>query len=512
VLDSLFYYNVLMSESSFSRNETAKDQTAAVASKSRKSILLQDITKVFDEQEPTKCNNNKCSSTTGSCYEKIPQSATFFGPHLLPDIKIVRDLEVTKPNLLKRVGDEKLNETLDRIKDRSSASIRGRNNPREVVPFCKQLLTNNQGNQLRSESRSRNPHSHTEAMWKSSPDKGHFNFRKRTSPSFFIQDGINFSNVQQNSRPGMTNKSRQTESQKTSSVTAGQEFGELGLSFDQIVGLESLGFKVSKFLPPWNGLRHRDSHIPPSFDIDNASCYWCETPYHIAYGVAYILRDDAMIVGIEMEWSRRTGNAAVLQLATADTVILIPLRTENPFALKALQVIFRDSWIVKTGVNIEKNLKYLWLRFQIESNSFVELNELLNVSGSQFKSLSTLPKGPITLPVMASLLGFKCWQTQEMRFSDWYSRSLTMKQLRYAARNALVTIRIFWKIILGSRMSKSPNTTEFLIKIRQFVDSVSTRGPISKRHENGQVEPHGFSQELLSHKAQIKTPIGIGHD
>jgi len=503
-LDGRFYYYVLMSESLLSRKKFPKDQKAAVASRTRKPILLQDITKGNDVQKPSECSNVEHKSSAAPSYQKIPDTVSHFGPHLLPNVEILRDLGVRLPNLLNRTDDEKSIKVSKNSIDQSCSSI-----PQKVVHFCEELVTARLEMQPQCVSQFRNSRVHYEAREKSTPWKEHLDFTKHCSPNLLPPDGAKTSNIQKNSEQWITNQSQQSKTLQPSNAER-QKFKELGLSFDQILGLEYLGFNVSRLLPLRKAPRHADCRIPSSFDLDNACCYWCESPQHIAYGVAYIMKDDAMVVGVEIEWSRTSGDVVLLQIATADTVLLVPLRTGSPSAPKALQIIFRDSWIVKTGVNIEKKLKALWVQFQIESNSYVELNDLLQVSSARFKRLSDLHKGLLPLQAIAIFLGFKCWKTPEMNFSDFDRGSLSLKQLRYAAKNALVTIQIFWRIILGSKISKPTNTTDLLLKIRQFVGSACAQGPISERNENIQLEPAGLSHGLLSHQSQIKTQTGIG--
>jgi len=497
-----------MLEVSLIPKEASEMQTATFAGRSRKSNVLKDITTCSDVPRQKESSNTESRSFKTSSFQQIPKSLTHFGPHLLASLKQVRELKLTNSNLENRMSDEEPVKTLKKNIDLSCSSIPARSvPPKKVIPFCEELVTASQRSQSRSVSQFSSPYSPYEAMEQSTPHKGHFDWTKPMSPSSFSQDGSPRSDLQQCRPPWMKNQRQQPDGEPKPSEAAIQEFRTLGLSFDQILGLEYLGFHVSRFLPPAIVPCNHDRRIPPSFDLDGASCYWCESPQHIAYGVAFILKDDARVIGVEMEWSRSSENVALIQIATADIALLIPMSTASLSTPKALQIVFRDPEIVKTGVKIEKNLKALWLNFQIESSSFVELNELLEFSISRFRSLPAHSETPLNLQGIASALGYQSWQTQEMVFSNWDSRPLSWKQLRYAARNALVTIRIFWRIVLGRRVSEPMDTADLQVNIGQFVDSVCTRGPISKRHENVQVKPQGLSFELPSHLQQIITPI-----
>jgi hypothetical protein len=226
--------------------------------------------------------------------------------------------------------------------------------------------------------------------------------------------------------------------------------------------------------------------------------------------VAFILKDDARVIGVEMEFCKGSKSVALIQIATADVVLLIPISNNTFSTLKALHIIFRDPEIVKTGVNIEKNLKVLLENFQIESHSFVELNELIKFSNSEIGSLSDIPNSPLTLQAIATTLGYSSWQTPDMIFSTWQCQSLSWKQLWYAARNALMTIKIYWRIVLGCKFSKPIYSEALPVNIGGFVDSVCTRGSISKRDDNVQWKSHEQSWELPSPLKQIITPCVYG--
>ena len=96
--------------------------------------------------------------------------------------------------------------------------------------------------------------------------------------------------------------------------------------------------------------------------------------------MALIWKEDTRVVGVTVQRNKSSGKVALIQMATADVVLLIPMDANCLSAPKALRIIFQDPEIFKTGVQIEKNLRALWVDFQIESNSFVELNELLELS------------------------------------------------------------------------------------------------------------------------------------
>jgi len=124
------------------------------------------------------------------------------------------------------------------------------------------------------------------------------------------------------------------------------------------MGLEYLGVHVSKFLPRADVSAWQDPRIPPSYDVDGASCYLCETREHVAYGVAFLLKGDVRVVGVEIQRNKNS-KVALIQIATVDVILLIPMNPNMFYAHKAINILFRDSEIFKVGVEIEKTLRAL---------------------------------------------------------------------------------------------------------------------------------------------------------
>jgi len=56
-----------------------------------------------------------------------------------------------------------------------------------------------------------------------------------------------------------------------------------------------------------------------------------------------------------------------------------------------------------------------------------------------------------------------------------------------------MTILVFWSITLGRRVKK-PLVSDLQLKVKDFVEPIYIKGPISKRHENIQSKPIGLGQ------------------
>jgi len=372
--------------------------------------LLQDQHNV---RKPSKsCNTGSSSAAIQSTKQDI-KAESHFGPHLLKNLKVGLDL---KGNVLRKeygIGNNKPVKPVKKSRDLCATMKTNGVANTGVLPFCEKLILGVQQNrkiirQFRA----------SEAMVLSTPHPENFAWScpgNQTSCSF---GGVARSESCQNLSPWMVTQARRLDTQLQPTEGAKQNFRELGLTYDQIIGLEHLGLNVSKFLPRMSSSYQHDPRIPPSFDFDGVSCYWCESSQHVAYGVAFILKEDARVVAVEVQRNKSSTKVALIQMATTDVVLLIPMTTNSTSAPKALQIIFRDPEIFKTGVQIKKNLMSLWVEFQIESNSFVELNELLELSRTKLGSFSGFSKRPMTLRAIASTLGYHMYEIQDVTFSN----------------------------------------------------------------------------------------------
>jgi len=267
---------------------------------------------------------------------------------------------------------------------------------------------------------------------------------------------------------------------------AANDFRKLGLSDNQIIGLKNLGFYVPKFEPYANPGQAEDPRIPPSFELSGAQCWWCECAEHVSYGVARLLEDDPAVVGIDLEWktsknSTSYNKVALIQIAKPDMVLLIPTNSREHSAPKALHILFQDPKIVKVGVGVEGDLLKLWRDFQIDANSYTELNDLVPLSRFDFGIKPPEPNKWLGLEPMANLLGYPKWKNKEIACSNWENRPLCWDQLHYAALDALMGTRIFWRMLMGSQNAavRHISSADLRANIETFVESVCRRVPIS---------------------------------
>lgn len=163
-----------------------------------------------------------------------------------------------------------------------------------------------------------------------------------------------------------------------------------------------------------------------------------ETP-KMARTASQYLRDFG-VVGFDTETrpSFRKGDnhqVALLQLATDDKAFLFRVRKTG--LLPEIREILADQEIKKPGVAIRDDLKALQKVENFRPAGFIELQEKARLLGIKNFSLKKM---------CAIILGFRISKSQQL--SNWESDQLTEQQLRYAATDAWVALKIFQKLAI----------------------------------------------------------------
>jgi len=271
-----------------------------------------------------------------------------------------------------------------------------------------------------------------------------------------------------------------------------QYFQTLGLNKEQISGLANLGFNVGKLMPRSNLTYPADPRIPPSFELSGASCWWCECAHHVSWGVSLLLKDDPFVVGFDLKWktnasSKGFNKVALIQVATSDTVLLVPTKAGDHSAPRALHILFRNPEIIKVGVGVMENLLKLWRDYQIETNSYAELNELMLHSKFDFGIIAE-QVNRFELQTFAYLMGYPKWKNTKLSFSNWESRPLIMEHLHCATMDALMSVRVFWGMLTGRKMSKPISSIHLKLKVKSFVRPVFKTMAISLLDKEQRIE------------------------
>lgn len=124
---------------------------------------------------------------------------------------------------------------------------------------------------------------------------------------------------------------------------------------------------------------------------------------------------------------------ALLQLATEEDAYVIRLHSISNFEI--LKSVFENPEIIKTGVAIRDDIKTLQKAFKFEPKSFKELQTLAKEKGLTKFGLKgmaeellngTVSKGP--------------------KMTNWEAKTLTDKQIMYAATDAWIGLKLFEKL------------------------------------------------------------------
>ncbi|MEO7991102.1 MAG: 3'-5' exonuclease [Chryseolinea sp.] len=126
---------------------------------------------------------------------------------------------------------------------------------------------------------------------------------------------------------------------------------------------------------------------------------------------------------------------ALIQLAIPEKVFLI--RLHDTGLAEELVSLFQNPNIIKAGVAIRDDIKFLQKLKSFEPAGFVELATLSKASGLQVESVKKLA---------GLLLGFRI--SKSAQTSNWEAATLTEKQLEYAATDAWVCLEIYKKLSL----------------------------------------------------------------
>ena len=131
---------------------------------------------------------------------------------------------------------------------------------------------------------------------------------------------------------------------------------------------------------------------------------------------------------------------ALLQLSTNTQAWLF--RLHHTGLPEGLLEILTDPEIIKCGVAIRDDLKALQKIHQFQPEGFVELAKLAKENGLEVEGLRKLS---------AILLGIRI--SKSAQTTNWETRTLTEKQINYAATDAWVCNRIYNQLLKKSRQT-----------------------------------------------------------
>ncbi|XP_045760722.1 exonuclease 3'-5' domain-containing protein 2 [Maniola jurtina] len=146
-------------------------------------------------------------------------------------------------------------------------------------------------------------------------------------------------------------------------------------------------------------------------------------------------------IGFDCEWVTEQGRrqpVALLQLSTFDGYCALFRLNQIKSIPKALQDLLQDESVYKVGVAPKDDAKYLSQDYGVFMEGTLDVRHLVHLCGYENGGLASLAK---------SLLGIVLDKTWRIRCSDWAAEQLSDRQIKYAAADAHVAIRIFVKLI-----------------------------------------------------------------
>ena len=187
---------------------------------------------------------------------------------------------------------------------------------------------------------------------------------------------------------------------------------------------------ISDFNIHFNQFKETARVISPqhTFVVGLDTEYICKANYPEAYGRS-------------LEWIETNSNTGVavctIQLATDKMCLVINLvNMGKPMPRKLKELLIKDSW-VKVGVGIDLDLRYLSENYNLgHCGGSIELKNLANLAQYQNSSLDFLFNQFVGGNVKKQASGLCDW-TQE----------LTQSQIEYAAKDAIMSLKIFQSII-----------------------------------------------------------------
>ncbi|XP_068194331.1 exonuclease 3'-5' domain-containing protein 2 isoform X2 [Antennarius striatus] len=163
------------------------------------------------------------------------------------------------------------------------------------------------------------------------------------------------------------------------------------------------------------------------------------------------------VLGLDCEWvsvKGKVSTVSLLQMATyTGLCILVRLQTfrngQQPLPFGLMEIL-RDPHILKVGVGCYEDGKRLMRDYGLSLSCTLDLRYL-----ALRQSLTPVTNGLSLKSLAADLLNVCLDKSLELRCSDWEADQLTLDQMTYAARDAQVSIALFFHL-LGLRSEAGP--------------------------------------------------------
>ncbi|KAJ7988778.1 hypothetical protein DPEC_G00312740 [Dallia pectoralis] len=165
------------------------------------------------------------------------------------------------------------------------------------------------------------------------------------------------------------------------------------------------------------------------------------------------------VLGLDCEWvsvKGRTSAVSLLQMATYSgrcvLVRLMPFRAALLDLPLSLKEVLRDPNVLKVGVGCYEDGKRLTRDYGLALGCTLDLRYL-----ALRQRQAVLNNGLSLKSLAADLLNVSLDKSLELRCSDWEADQLTLEQMTYAARDAQVSVALFFHL-LGLPSETTPTT------------------------------------------------------
>ena len=215
-----------------------------------------------------------------------------------------------------------------------------------------------------------------------------------------------------------------------------------GLSYTQRVkALSPLPSK--KLKAPDSGI----AHLPPA-DFEGRVTVACGAE-EIEAAVRELLAPSPSVLGFDAEWKpswepRAAQNpTALVQLATVEHAVLLRLNTLRERGVPPLvRSLLEDGAIRKAGVGASEDLKRLSGDFGLKCRGAVDVEHAARAAGA-VRPPPMSRQGFGLQALVAIVLSERMEKPRNVQLSNWERRTLTDRQVRYAATDAVVGLRLY---------------------------------------------------------------------
>nr|XP_055028789.1 exonuclease 3'-5' domain-containing protein 2 isoform X1 [Misgurnus anguillicaudatus]XP_055028790.1 exonuclease 3'-5' domain-containing protein 2 isoform X1 [Misgurnus anguillicaudatus]XP_055028791.1 exonuclease 3'-5' domain-containing protein 2 isoform X1 [Misgurnus anguillicaudatus] len=238
------------------------------------------------------------------------------------------------------------------------------------------------------------------------------------------------------------------------------------------------------------------------------------------------------VLGLDCEWVKRMrvsfkGKASavsLLQLATfSGRCVLVRLLTFRDAQLplpKSLARVLSDPRVLKVGVGCFEDGKRLANDHGLALECTVDLRYLA------LRQRQAVLNNGLSLKSLASdLLNITLDKSHELRCSDWEADILTQEQMTYAARDAQISIAIFFHLLqLSCELSRPAEGESVFVQLAsrcQGLVDLPFRGHCGGEREDGERRrrsrkstadsPESGDQQVPDPRRNKRKPLGVGY-